>query len=163
MRQSRILMLQLMTMKKAGILILLSFSIISCRPSFGLAEETQVGSTDMLCECIEATTPQLNEYSFGVLEYAAENQDADIEEHIEEVRSSLSGKELDEFNQHINYFLENDFDEMFVVCGGPILEEYPELDEMDDEVLVDMFLYNLDEEECEKTYRLLQIYKALNL
>ncbi|NVK04111.1 MAG: hypothetical protein HWD92_04785 [Flavobacteriia bacterium] len=148
-------------MKLPVLFIIICIGLTSCRPNFGLPVDDQVAVSDMLCECVESMVPHESPYVLDVFQFAVEHPNEDVDEFIEEKRAELDGEALETFNKELSFFYENDIDEIFAVCGEPILNQYPVIDEMDDEVLVKMFLYNLDEG-CELTHLLIEVYQAQN-
>lgn len=141
--------------------VLVAFS--ACRPQFNLPVDRQEGASEYLCQCLDSITPNFGEDALDLLEYAVDHTEGDlIDRYIEKKQTELTGTALETFTRDVQFFLDHDIDDFFITCGEPLLERYPELDEMEDETLVDMFLYNLDDDECRLAHLLVTAYKVNN-
>lgn len=147
-----------------AILPLFFLFIIStgCGTNYGLPKDDQRDISAMLCNCMESTLPGDSPSVIKVFEFALENNEEEaVKSYISELASGLEDEEREVFLREMEYYYDADIDDVFAYCGEPILEKYPSLDEMNDDLLVEMILENFSDD-CKLSSALVKLYQAEN-
>ncbi|KAB2809953.1 hypothetical protein [Phaeocystidibacter luteus] len=135
------------------------FALTACGTYTGLSKETETVIATRFCECMESSLPELDEYSMQSFEYAATHEEELWEEFHQNMLLALRGEDSATYLKNMTeLFDEFDMDEYIEACGETLLEQYPILDSLEDQQLVDLFKYRMPKD-CRFTRAIIEAYE----
>ncbi len=125
-------------------------ALFGCAASYGLPKSDVEAFTSELCTCVQDSFPQFSEATWEFLEYIADEDDEEkVEAKLEDIAEDLSPEELKIHQEAMDFILnEFEYDYYTTTCGEPLLEKYPDFENLTDEDLTDLLLRYSKGEDC---------------
>lgn len=116
-------------------------------------------AADTFCSCLQESMPPLDNRAIDAVILASEDIDHfDIDAYSDSLRTVLPASDFQRFEQSVEAISNIlDDDAAFDSCAEAIVQQYPEIDEMEDERIVEILTNYSDPERCRFTAAVIKI------
>lgn len=124
-----------------------ALTFAACSTTSYKYHKDEVTIANTLCSCVEEHVGEVDPNVILALKRAERQPNMGITEYVDSISPFLSAaeqKSLNESIERIQYAAEEGFEE----CAESLVEQWPELEDMNDEEIVPLLLENMDETNC---------------